>query len=405
MTLAGASAGDHPPVRILFVFGWLVVGGEETEVRLLAQHLDPLRYRLEVVACLRMPGMPEQTHEQLAALRIKVDTTPYQLSFEDTVAYLAQKLRAFDVVVACQNVPDIYPALEQLAPDQRPPLIEHGGLVSEALGGPKHLTARYIGVCASIREAAASRMPGREHHAVKIPSMVDIASFDPAHRAPARAALGLDPDIPLIGWLGRLDKKKRIEDFIAAAAIVSRSQPDARFLVIGGPDAFMPDYADQLQAQALALRLDSALRFLGDRADVPALLAALDIFVWLSRGEGMPHVIAEAGAARLPVIATKDNGTLEQIEHGVSGVFVPHEDPRAVADAICSLIEHPELRRQLGTALRAKVECEFSTNAVVPQWKALVRDVLAESVRSDRSNTSSDSVNANTCQTPQGALL
>ena len=42
------SAPEHPPRRILFVFGWLVVGGEETEVRLLARHLDPRRYRIEV---------------------------------------------------------------------------------------------------------------------------------------------------------------------------------------------------------------------------------------------------------------------------------------------------------------------------------------------------------------------
>src|SRR5436190_9554231 len=119
------------PRRVLFVFAWLVVGGEETEVRLLAQNLDPARYQLEVVPCFRKPGMPELTHEQLAALGVPVDRTPYDLSFEDTVAYLARKVPAYDLVVACQGVPDIYPALESL--DSPPPLIEHGGLVSEAL--------------------------------------------------------------------------------------------------------------------------------------------------------------------------------------------------------------------------------------------------------------------------------
>ena len=66
------------------------------------------------------------------------------------IAYLASKIPAYDLVVACQNVADVYPALERL--HLRPPLIEHGGLVSEALAGPKHLTARYIGVCASPSE-------------------------------------------------------------------------------------------------------------------------------------------------------------------------------------------------------------------------------------------------------------
>jgi hypothetical protein len=169
---------EDAPVRILFVFAWLVVGGEETEVRLLAEHMDRSRYRIDVVACFRKPGMTNQTHEQLRSLGVDVDTAPYDLSLEDTISYLAGKIPGYDVVVSCQNVADIYPALERL--HLRPPLIEHGGLVSEALAGPKHLTSRYVGVCRSIRDAAASRMPGLEHNALEIPSMVDLADYDPA---------------------------------------------------------------------------------------------------------------------------------------------------------------------------------------------------------------------------------
>ncbi|MBB3950741.1 glycosyltransferase [Aureimonas jatrophae] len=371
-----ASEAGPEPVRILFVFAWLVVGGEETEVRHLAHHLDPRRYRIDVVACFRKEGMPEQTHQQLEALGVSVDRTPYTLSFEDTISYLAGKLAGYDLVVSCQNVADIYPALERL--HLRPPLIEHGGLVSEALGGPKHFTSRYVGVCRSIRDAAASRMPGRETCALEIPSTVDLAPFDPAAREPTRRALGLSPETPVIGWLGRLDPKKRVEDFLEAAALVRRTRPDARFLVIGGPDAFLPDYAQALYERARALGLGDAVRFLGDRADVPELLAALDVFVWLSRGEGMPHVIAEAGAARLAVIATADNGTTEQIQDGVSGVFVPHEDPPAVARAMLALIDDPARRRNLGAALRAKVERDYAVPVVVAQWEALIEEVLRE---------------------------
>jgi glycosyltransferase involved in cell wall biosynthesis len=379
MTSHTAQSGSEP-IKILFVFAWLVVGGEETEVRLLARHLDPARYRIEVVACLRKEDMPEQTHRQLEALGVLVDTTPYALSFNDTVVYLSGRPPQYDLVVACQNVADIYPALERLDPAQRPPLIEHGGLVAEALGGPKHLTSRYVGVCASIRDAAASRMPGHESDAIEIPSMVDLSAFDPATRAPTRAMLGIMTDTPLIGWVGRLDAKKRVEDFISAAAIVHRAKPDARFLVIGGPDAFMPDYAERLRAQAQALGLKDTLRFLGDRVDVPALLSALDIFVWLARGEGMPHVIAEAGAASLPVIATRDNGTLEQIEDGVSGLFVPHGSPGDVAAAISLLIDDPRLRRTLGCSLNAKVRSDYSVQAVLPKWEALFAEVLGAPV-------------------------
>jgi len=221
------------PIRILFVFAWLVVGGEETEVRLLARHLDRSRYRLDVVACFHKPNMPHQTHEQLRELGVEVDTTPYHLSFEDTVAYLANKIPGYDVVISCQNVADIYPALERL--HWRPPLIEHGGLVSEALAGPKHFTSRYVGVCRSIRDAAASVMPGREGDAIEIPSMVELSDFEVPQRAAIRTSLGVNPDETLIGWVGRLDPKKNVEDFIEAAALVHARDPRTRFVIIGGP--------------------------------------------------------------------------------------------------------------------------------------------------------------------------
>ncbi len=367
---------EKAPLRILFVFAWLVVGGEETEVRLLAKNLDRKRYRIDVVACFRKPGMPEQTHEQLLALEVDVDTTPYRLSFDDTVAYLASKIAGYDVVVSCQNVADIYPALERL--HLRPLLIEHGGLVSEALAGPKHFTSRYVGVCRTIRDAAASHMPGREECAIEIPSMVDLSAFDPAQRGRMRRTLNIKEDQILIGWVGRLDPKKNVEDFIEAAAIVSRADTRARFVIVGGPDAFLPQYATELKELAAKHGLCDVLQFLGDRKDVPDLLAAFDIFTWLSRGEGMPHVIAEAGAAALPVIATPDNGVMQQIEDGVSGLFVPYDDPAAVAERIGFLIASREHRRSLGTALQRKVETTYSVEAVIPLWQQLFMDVDKE---------------------------
>ena len=150
-------------------------------------------------------------------------------------------------------------------------------------------------------------MPDRPGDAVEIPSMVDLDEFRPERRDAVRASLGIAPDEVLIGWVGRLDRKKRVEDFIAAALRVAPLAPRARFVVVGGPDAFMPEYADELRR--MAEPLSGRIIWTGDRRDVPDLLVAMDVFCWLSRGEGMPHVIAEAGAAGLPVIATADNGS------------------------------------------------------------------------------------------------
>ena len=368
--------GSNGPRRVLFVYAWLAGGGEETEVLLLARTLDPRRYRIEVVGCFRKEGMSEQTHAQLEALGVPVDRTPYTLSFEDAIAYLAEKMAGYDLIVTSQAVPTAYPALARMP--RRPPLIEHAGLVSEALDPPKHWTARSVGVCRTIREAAASRMPERPQHAVEIPSMVDLSEFDSAQRSGVRAELGAPEEVPLVGWIGRLERKKHAEDFIAAAALVRRVRPEARFVIVGGSCAFMPAYADELHAQATRLGLDGALAFLGGRSDVPRLLSGFDVLVWLSENEGMPHIISEAGAAGVAVVATRDNGSEQQIVDGETGLFVPHADPPAVAAGLVRLIGDPDLRRRLGLALQMKVRREYSADELAQRWEMLFDEVIAE---------------------------
>ncbi len=144
------------------------------------------------------------------------------------------------MVLACQAVPFVHPALRRLA--RRPPLVEHGGLVSEALSGPKDLTDRYVGVCAAIRDAAAGRMPDRPQDALEIPSMVDLAEFDPTDRAAVRREWDVPDGVPVVGWVGRLDRKKRVEDVLAAAALLARRRPEARWVVVGGPNFFYPEH-------------------------------------------------------------------------------------------------------------------------------------------------------------------
>ena len=375
--LDGSPSGNWPR-RVLFVFAWLVVGGEETEVRLLAKHLDPARYRLDVISCVQRPGMPEQTHEQLAALGITVDRTPYQLSFEDTVDYLTRRLPAYDLVVACQAVPDVYPALERC--HDGPALIEHGGLVTEALTGPKHLTARYVGVCQAIRDAAASRMPDRPHHALVIPSMVDLSEFHPGDREAIRREWSVGDTTPVIGWVGRLDRKKRVEDVIQAFARIAPTWPEALLVIVGGPDAFMPEYVDELRGLTRELNLAERVRFLGDRPDVPRLMAGFDALVWLSEGEGMPHVLIEAGAAGVPVVVTPDVGAVDMVADDATGLLVPHRDPAAVARALNRLLANPQLRRRLGLSLRRQVAQEWSAATVVPRWERLFDEVIGERV-------------------------
>ena len=169
----------HPidrPVRILFVFACLDAR-DDSDVRMLARYMDPSRYRIDAVACFRHEAMPEYPLERLTGLDITVDCAPYTLSFDDTVAYLARKLVGYEIVISCQNVADIYPAMERLR--HHPPLIERGRTPEDALAGPKHFTYRYVAMTEDGRAAAAGRMRHNPAYAVLIPPMVDLSEAAP----------------------------------------------------------------------------------------------------------------------------------------------------------------------------------------------------------------------------------
>jgi glycosyltransferase involved in cell wall biosynthesis len=366
------------PIRVLFVFDWLVVGGEETEVCLLARTLDPRRYEIHVLACFHNGSMSPLTAGRLRAMGVPLDTACYELDDDGRARYIADLILrgGFEVVVACQGVQHPYRALRLLPPEARPPLVEHGGIASEVSRNPKDLTAAYVGVSRNITDAARRVMPDPSLVRL-IPSMVNLDEFRGQDRDGARAELGLAPQHRVVGWVGRLDRKKRVEDVVEAAALLLPRLPDARFLLVGGPDAFMPEYEAELKALARARGVESVVVFTGDRADVPRLLCAMDAYTWLSRGEGMPHVVLEAGAARLPVVATRDGGTPDVIEDGQSGLFVPHESPPAVAAALEQVLTERDLAARLGGALRRIVEERYATSAVCDLWESLFAELVA----------------------------
>jgi glycosyltransferase involved in cell wall biosynthesis len=108
----------------------------------------------------------------------------------------------------------------------------------------------------------------------------------------------------------------------------------------------------------------------GERHDVPDLLAASDLFVLPSLFEGLPLSLLEAMAAELPVVATRVCGTAEVICSG-SGRLVQSEDPSDLAAGMLEALEHPELAASWGRAGRLRVEQEFSSARMASETDAL----------------------------------
>jgi glycosyltransferase involved in cell wall biosynthesis len=128
------------------------------------------------------------------------------------------------------------------------------------------------------------------------------------------------------------------------------------------------------------LGLSARVQFLGIRRDVPALMAAADVFVLSSVGEGFGLVVAEAMASECLVVATDAGGVREVL--GDAGFLVPSQDPRALADALVAASAMvPEDARRKGSDARRRVVESYSFDRAVERWLELYTDLLAKAHR------------------------
>jgi glycosyltransferase involved in cell wall biosynthesis len=188
-----------------------------------------------------------------------------------------------------------------------------------------------------------------------------LPNFVEATPAPAidRAEFETPTDAPLLLALGRLHVNKAFDTLIAALAAL----PTAWLWIAGeGP------LRAELEAQARTLGVDSRLRFLGWRHDMPALLAAADILVCSSRHEPLGNVVIEGWAHDRPVVATRSAGPASLIADEASGLLVNIDDAPALIAALARVIGSADLRADLVGGGRAAYEGEFTEAAVVARY-------------------------------------
>jgi glycosyltransferase involved in cell wall biosynthesis len=214
------------------------------------------------------------------------------------------------------------------------------------------IAARVTDVFMTVSEAEAkdARRLHIAANAQPIRNGRDPAIFRPnsTARTRIRRELGVPNDRIVIIAVSRLVWHKGYPELAAAM----RAVPQAELWVVG--ERLDSDRGADMAAVLRAAGLGYRLRMLGYRADIPALLAAADIFTLPSRFEGLPMSVIEAMLTGLPVVSTDVRGPAEQVIEGVTGLQVPPGDPTALGAALGRLVRDPALRARLGHAGRQR---------------------------------------------------
>jgi glycosyltransferase involved in cell wall biosynthesis len=191
-------------------------------------------------------------------------------------------------------------------------------------------------------------------------------------RARVRAELGVPAHADLLTTVAVLRPQKGIQYMIRALPTVLVSKPNTYYVVVG--DGV---HRDTLIEEANNAGVSNRVIFTGMRNDVIRLLTASDIFVLPTLTEALPTVLAEAMAAKIPIVASRVGGIPEMITDGQNGCLVESEDVAGLATACIDLLDHPEKRRAMGNEGWKIVHQQFNIERQVNK----LEDLYLEQIR------------------------
>jgi glycosyltransferase involved in cell wall biosynthesis len=379
-------------MRILFVTNSLGVGGIETNLVRLTRELVARGHTVTVAA---HPGELSAAIEKAGG-----ETLPLEMSFRRPAAVIDDVRRLSRVLDRCEpDVVHVFSAgsavptavartLRRLRGRPAPPVVAS---VMGLHGSPSErdvavrvrvlltaLGARRVVVMAPAIDAVVRSLPipsSRLAHQSVVG--VDLPSSDEGigDRARIRAELQLAADQRLVTTIGRLEPRKSHELFVQAAGVVAKRRQDTVFVIAGDGDE-----EGRLRAEIDRLGLEGAVRLLGHRGDVDALLRASDVCVRPGVVEGFIGItVLEAQALGVPVVSFETEDVRLAVTHEETGLLVPRGDVAGLAAAVCRLLDDPELVARLTRQGRAHVEREYSLPAVATRLEQLYGEVLAGS--------------------------
>jgi len=226
-----------------------------------------------------------------------------------------------------------------------------------------------VAVCEAARQRFAADGMHPRRALLSVPNGIRLERFRPADdvaRQSLVAELGLPTGSRIIGTVGRLQPVKDHALLLRAFAKVRVQVPEAALVIVGdGP------LRAALEAQAEQAGLSDAVRFMGDRHDVPRLLTGMEVFALTSTSEGYSVALLEACASSLPIVATDVGGNREIVRHGINGRLVPSGDTAAIATALIALLRGGEQAAAMGRAGYAWAQAEASFRTMAERYHGL----------------------------------
>ncbi len=371
------ASGHRPgPFPVVHILGSLRTGGAEMALVNYLKAADRENFTHSVI-CLTTAGPLARQVEELG---VPVMTYPVRLrNLPQAVWGLAGQLKARNATVVHTHMftAAFWGRLAGLVAGV-PVLVttEHGKepwkkgwqiLIDRMLGAR---TYRQIAVSEDVRNIRIARDSAPPERIVLIPNSVPVPEQprDPERRAAVREHLGLAPDQPVLGTVGRVVDAKAYPVLVEAMTDLTARIPGLKWLQVGdGPD--LPALQDAIAARGLK----DVVLCLGRRDDVGDLLQAMDVWVMSSRREGLPVALLEAMASRLPIVATDVGGIPDAVENERSALLVPAEDPAALAAAIARVFADPSLADRLAAQARQDVVARYGNTSIAHRIEEIYR--------------------------------
>jgi glycosyltransferase involved in cell wall biosynthesis len=234
------------------------------------------------------------------------------------------------------------------------------------------LSSGFIAVSDKVEKAMVQTIGPIQDKITVICNGVDVKRYpEPVDKVRVRSQLKLKANARLVSVVATLKEQKGHRYLMEAMTSIVPRYPDLHILFIGDGEL-----REELQAQVQRLNLDDHVHFLGNRSDVPELLAASDLFVLPSLWEGLPMALLEAMATGLPIVATEVSGTVQAMVPNETGILVPPGDAQRLVKAIEQVLSDPARAQEMGAAARRRVEAEFSAQEQADEHLALYHRLL-----------------------------